>query len=222
MENQKKSKGMTALVVLLLIVTIAALVLATYAWAKYTSSTNNTATAQVAKWNVTFTPDNNSFIGTYSHVVPERIAPGMTGTFDITVVPNDTEVCFNYEIKIDSVQFLGDGDTVLPDSTVLDGTITLADFRSHITFKDSSNTDLTNGTNTIHGTFDLGTHNTAPATSTGVNTVTWSWPYNTTDTANMAAYDAIDTAAGKYAAAHTFKMKVNYTVTATQVQPTAN
>ena len=37
MEKQKKSVGTIALVVLLLIVTIASLVLATYAWSTYTS-----------------------------------------------------------------------------------------------------------------------------------------------------------------------------------------
>ena len=58
MENNKKSVGKTVLIVALLIVTIAALVLATYAWAKYTSTTDGTATAQVAKWNVNATTGN--------------------------------------------------------------------------------------------------------------------------------------------------------------------
>ena len=120
MENQKqkKSAGTIALVVLLLIVTIASLVLATYAWAKYTSKESSTAEAPVAKWNVTFTPANDTFVGTYSHVVTNKIAPGTSGTFDIAVNPNDTEVCFNYTIKIDNVQFLGDDNAVLPDTTV--------------------------------------------------------------------------------------------------------
>ena len=56
MEKQKKSVGTTLLVILLLIVTIAALVLATYAWAKYTEKVaENTASVQVAKWNVNAT-----------------------------------------------------------------------------------------------------------------------------------------------------------------------
>lgn len=231
MEKQKKSVGTIALVILLLIVTVVSLILATYAWAKYTTTQSSNATAPVAKWNVSFTPDNSTFVGHYSHVVDGKIAPGTTGTFDITVVPSTTEVCFNYTIKIDSVQFLN-GETVLPDSTVLKertaeegGNITLGMFRSHIVFKDSANNDITDGTNVISGTYDLGgTHNsTTGAALTGTNTVTWTWAYEQGTGAAATTYDEIDTAAGEYAAktGNDFKMKVNYTATAVQVEPNA-
>ena len=123
MENQKqkKSVGTIALVVLLLIVTIASLVLATYAWAKYTSKTSDNATAEVAKWDVTFDQDKSKMFATFQHVTPSRIAPGTNGSFDIEVKPNDTEVCFDYTINIDSLEFVGsDGKTAIADTTVLE------------------------------------------------------------------------------------------------------
>ena len=223
MEN-KKSTGKTALIVLLLIVTIASLVLATYAWAKYTTTESGSATAQVANWDVSFTSADDTFTGTYSHVVTGKIAPGTTGTFDVTVNPGDTEVCFNYTMKIDSVQFLNGSDAVLPDDTEIADGITLADVKSHIKFTNAAGTDVTNGAVTS-GTFDLTSHNTAPAANAsntdGKETFTWTWPYEgtATEAAEIAAYDAIDTAAGEYATANGLKMKVNYTVTAVQVQP---
>ncbi len=224
MEKQNKSTGKTVLIVLLLLVTIVSLVLATYAWAKYTTTEEGTATAQVANWNVTFTSADNTFTGTYTHVVEGKIAPGTTGTFDVTVNPNDTEVCFDYTMKIDSVQFLDGQDNVLADTTTLADGVTLADFRSHIKFTNEAGTDVTNGAATS-GTFDLSNHNSGTASNaadtTGKETFTWTWPYNGTATEAdaIAAYDKIDTAAGEYAAANGLKMKVNYTVTAVQVEP---
>ena len=247
MENQKqkKSVGTIALVVLLLIVTIASLVLATYAWAKYTSKESGNATAPVAKWNVEFTEADSTFVGHYSHVVDGKIAPGTTGTFDITVVPNNTEVCFDYTIKIDSIEFYN-GETLMTDNDELADGVTLGQFKSHIILTDEHGVDITNGSNTIKGTFDLTNHTTAGSVNTpgtltdGVNTVRWTWAYELTTTGateeQKAAYDAIDTAAGKFAAGtHTktvdneetqvpndFKIKVNYTATAVQVNPTGS
>lgn len=226
MEKQKKSFGTIALVVLLLIVTVVSLILATYAWAKYTTTNTSNATANVAKWNVSFTPDNSTFTGHYSHVVEGKIAPGTTGTFTVTPVPADTEVCFNYTIKIDSIDFMnGTSDTPLADSTVLDGSITLANLRSHIVFT-SGNIDLTDGTNSISGTYNLGdgansgsgTHNnsTGAALANASHTITWTWAFS-----GSGNYDEVDTAAGKYADANGLRMKVNYSATAVQVEPNA-
>ncbi len=230
--TNSKSTGTTALIVLLLLVTIAALILATYAWAKYTSTQTGNATATVAKWDVSFTPGNDSFTGDYSHVVDGKIAPGTSGTFDVTVDPGSTEVCFDYSIEITDVEFLnGSSDTPLADSTVLKersaaegGNITLGMLKSHIVFTDESNNDVTNGT-AITGRYDLNgtTHNstTGAAATDGTVTVTWTWAYALTSgtDAQKAEYDAIDTAAGEYADANGLRMKVNYTATATQVNP---
>ena len=105
MENQKqkKSVGTVLLVILLLIVTIASLILATYAWAKYTTQTEGTATAQVAKWDVGVDFKHNDFQETYSHILAGKMAPGSSGSFDIYVDPKTTEVDFKYEISLDSI-----------------------------------------------------------------------------------------------------------------------
>lgn len=248
MENkQKKSVGTIALVILLLIVTIVSIVLATYAWAKYTTTESSNATATVAKWNVDFTQGNNTFTGTYSHVVEGKIAPGTSGSFTVTPVPGDTEVCFDYTIKIDKVDFISPTGDVLPETTVLDnnGTpedttddIKLSQLRSHIRFTNAAGVDVTDGALTS-GTYNLGSHNSttgAALNPTGAQTFTWNWPYElTTDGATeeeKAAYDKIDTAAGKYSNDNTatvegtsingLRMKVNYTATAVQVEPNSD
>ena len=102
MENQKqkKSAGTVVLVVLLLIVTIAALILATYAWARYTTVETGTATAQVAKWDVTFEEGSNIFSKTYTHVVKDRLAPGMTGSVTMNITSSLTETDYDYRIKM--------------------------------------------------------------------------------------------------------------------------
>lgn len=102
MENQKqrKSVGTIVLVVLLLIVTVLSLVLATYAWARYTTVEHNNATATVAKWDVSFTPGTTVFTKSYDHVVSQRLAPGTRGEFVMEINSNETEVSYEYGIKI--------------------------------------------------------------------------------------------------------------------------
>ena len=238
MEKQKKSIGAIVLVILLLIATIVSLILATYAWAKYTSTQSGSATAEVAKWNVSFNEGKNSFTGHYNHVVDGKIAPGTEGEFTITPTASSTEVCFDYTIKIDNVQLLN-GTTVLGNDDVLADGVTVAQVLSHIQFK-SGSTVLSNGaagTGELTGTYNLGTtnHNSTTGTSSDPtsHTITWVWPYQlTTEGATAeekAAYDKIDTAAGKFAAgttgegenakANDLKLKVNYTITAVQVNP---
>lgn len=235
MENkkQKKSVGTIALVVLLLIVTIASLVLATYAWAKYTSKTEGTAQAEVAKWDVTFSDADTNFVGTYTHITANKIAPGSSGTFDITVAPGNTETCFNYVIKIDSFEFVDENGDVLPTSTVLeaasattaaiDGVIsdvTIADLRSHIVVTDVDSSTALNTNSTVNGAWHI--NGCADASSNDLSkTISWAWAYEGTgDAAAQAAYDVVDTAAGRYVAAgNTLRLKFNYTITATQVAP---
>lgn len=236
MEKEKKSIGAIVLVVLLLIATIVTLILATYAWAKYTSTQTGSATAQVAEWNVSFTEGKNSFTGEYSHVATGKIAPGTTGSFTITPSAASTEVCFNYTIQITSVKLLN-GETELANDFVLADDVTVGQVLSHITFT-SGGTTLNNGatgTNSISGTYNLGSHNSTSgaASSPESYTITWTWPYELENgTAEQkAAYNVIDTAAGKYAAGTTgeganatqnnLQLKVNYTINAVQVQPGA-
>lgn len=224
-QKQKKSVGTILLVILLLIVTIASLILATYAWAKYTTTTGPVeTTATVAKWNVEFQPENESFTGTYDHVVEGKIAPGTSGTFSVTAKPNDTEVCFTYTIVLDKLDFIDPDGNILPDSTILDDKgnedssddITLGQFRSHIKFTNESGDDVTPGRTTedgvetnvagavTNGSYHLSANNDKHTGATGsldnndgVDEFTWTWLYNNSEDPN---YDEVDTAAGKYSA----------------------
>lgn len=234
MENQKqkKSVGTIALVVLLLIVTIASLILATYAWAKYTSKTTGTAQAEVAKWDVTFSDVDTNFVGTYTHITDTKIAPGSSGTFDITVNPGTTETCFNYVIKIESFEFVGADGKVLDPTTVLeaktaetaeidgvkalDKDITVVDLRNHIVVTDEDGHTLATGSEATTGAWHINACADKKSNDTS-KTISWAWAYqDTTDD----EYDVVDTAAGRYVAAgNTLRLKFNYKITATQIAP---
>lgn len=229
MEKQKKSVGTTLLVVLLLIVTIAALVLATFAWARYTQDVTpaaNNATANVAKWNVNATVDGTAqYTKDFEHVVNVKLAPGTSGVIPVTVNLNDTEVCVDYEITITGVTnkpthlsfykgaYDGTNYTIATGASAFQGTET--------------------ATPIITGTLDLDDHNTVNATDytnateelTGPSVteyIYWDWPYsyaeNTTANkteADEAAYDAVDTQDGINAE----QMIVSIKIVATQVRP---
>ncbi len=217
MENQKKSKGMTALVVLLLIVTIAALILATYAWAKYTSSGNGTAVANIAKWNVTFNETSDVVITTQTHVVTGKIAPGSKGTFAIQPNANDTEVCFTYEVKVTAVDLVdGSGNVV----TTVGDNVSVAGFASHIVLREgsSSGTVMTVNSTALNGAYNLDGHNNATGATTDTTTIYWEWKYE--DDPQTDAYDELDTAVGQAVASGEIAgLRFTYTVKATQVQP---
>lgn len=105
MEKEKKSKGTTALVILLLLVTFASVIIATYAWAKYTTTLpEGTANAVVAKWNVDGESSNLTWTKEFKHVVPNKLAPGTSGTIPVTFGINDTEVDVNYTITLVSAE----------------------------------------------------------------------------------------------------------------------
>lgn len=188
MEN-KKSTGKTALIVLLLIVTIVSLVLATYAWAKYTTTDNGTATAQVAKWNVTANTADLTFSKKFTHVVdPNKLAPGTDGTFSASLDVTGTEVDVAYTITIDKIENK-------PTNLIL---------------KDDQNNVLAVNS-TITGTILC-----TATDQTAQEVITWQWPYETGNTnEEKAANDVIDTTDGE--AAKT--MTIEYTITAVQVKP---
>lgn len=171
MEKQNKSTGKTALIVLLLLVTIVSLVLATYAWAKYTTTEEGTATAQVAKWNVTADTAELTFSKTFTHVVdPNKLAPGTNGQFSASLDVTGTEVDVAYTITIDSIE----------------------NKPTNLIIKDAKQNVLAEGSK-ITGELPVG--------STSVSEVmTWDWPYETgTSADDIAANDAIDTADGEAA-----------------------
>lgn len=104
MEKKKNNTGVIALTVLLVIVTIASLVAATYAWAKYTSTTTGSTTAVVAKWNVAGSSKDLTWSKTYTHVVAQKLAPGTSGTIPVTFGISDTEVDVHYKITLVSAE----------------------------------------------------------------------------------------------------------------------
>ena len=186
MENNKKSTGKTVLVVLLLIITIVSIVLATYAWAKYTTTIEGNSTGVVAKWNVSGNVANEiKWSKTYNHVVENRLAPGTSGVIPVTFGINDTEVDVKYTISIV-------GATNKPTNlhfyeATYDGT----------TYTKLSDNELTTTavegatTGVITGTI---AHNAADDAKTATRYIYWEWPYTTGNDANeIAANDAIDT-----------------------------
>lgn len=151
MEKQNNTMGKTVLIVLLLVVTIVSLVLATYAWAKYTSSfENKTATAQVAKWNVSADSADLTFSKTFTHVIdPNKLAPGTDGTFSASLDVTGTEVDVAYTVKIKSIENK-------PTNLIL---------------TDDEGNTLTVGSE-ITGTLPVGS-------TTATEVITWNWPYET-------------------------------------------
>lgn len=195
MENnnkQTKFNGKTALIVFLLLVTIVAVILATYAWAKYTETFDGEATAQVAKWNVSATSGNLTFAKTFTNVVePNKLAPGTNGSFTANLDVTGTEVDVRYTIKVVSIE----------------------NKPQNLKIKNSDGTELTAGDVIKEGTIAVG-----DTTKTVAEEITWEWPYHTgtvDETTGIATGDAQDTEDGKSAK----EMKITYEVVAVQVQP---
>lgn len=216
MEKQNKSTGKTVLIVLLLIVTIVSLVLATYAWAKYTSNGDGTATAQVAKWNVTVSTDTTKFQQTYTHVLNERIAPGTSGQLDATVaVGTDTEVDVDYKIYIEDVKVEYVGEARKDEN----GTEIPAAIPANMIFKDSENNTIAHSALTAGTEIASGRVLVNAGKSDVTTALTWEWPYETGDKlegpSDLNEGDAQDTLDGQYPV----KITITYKVDAWQVEP---
>lgn len=213
--NKKKSTGTVALIVLLLIITIVALVFATYAWAKYTEKSTGTASANVAKWNVTLDNTTKDFAGSHTHVVTEKIAPGTKGSFNIQIDPGTSEVCIAYQIKLTGVSFAGANDSTIKHLKFFSDEA----HTKEVKFDGTVNSDLT-------GTIDLTSDNARPYTQSPVTeTIYWIWPYDFEEANSIAAYNDIDANAEAYdqednkAGKDVTSMSVTYEVRAWQVDP---
>lgn len=103
MEKDKKNYGKSILVVLLLLITMVALVFATYAWARYTSTASGNVQASIARWDVTLSSDTSKFVKKYEHVVKEKMAPGTEGQIDIALAANETDVNFDFELALNDI-----------------------------------------------------------------------------------------------------------------------
>ncbi len=114
MKNQTKSKTgiiYNIIIVLLILIIAVSSCIGIFAWAKYTSSINGTASAQVAKWSfklvdgITETSDVIDFAFTrtdgYEHVEAGKLAPGTYGKFQIGIDARGTETILEYIIEVE-------------------------------------------------------------------------------------------------------------------------
>ena len=202
MENnqpKKKNAGLTALIALLLIITTIASCLGIYAWAKYTQRIDGQASAAVAKWSfnvnlkkgqqtVALSSEAIDLATTTAHVADNRIAPGTSGTFDIEIDTQGTEVSLQYEVSLGlencprNITFSrktgesGGQDVFTPISA---GGSTNTRSRTITFSKDLSLSDVTTA-NTNQTTF--------------IERIHWDWPYELTEgsDADKLAYDTRD------------------------------
>lgn len=200
--NQKYSTGISVFIVFLLLIVIIVVILATYASAKYTSSIEMEATAQVAKWNVKAT-GSKTFEKEYEHIVKNRIAPGTNGSFDINIDIQDTEVDVEYKVILENVVPLNSDTDIVPTNLVLKGSIE----NKEIVFQNKA---LVNNGIIAESTIKKG--QTAPVTSV----LSFDWPYETgSNDAEKAENNIKDTEDSKKAGS----LKIKYKVVASQVKP---
>lgn len=191
---ESKKRNSLLLMVLLLLIGITALYVAgTYA--KYTAEFSGTGTAQVAKW--AFKSENESktididLTENYdpSTLVADRIAPGTSGSFDIALTNEDSEVGVDFTVSFGNV-------TNKPTNLKF--------------YKDASfNNELDPANDTITGKL-------AAEDATGVTVkVYWKWLYETGAVTNgIATGDAADTTNGETPASLTVPMTIKGVQTA--------
>ena len=105
---KKTNKSAIVLLVLLVAVAVTALFVAS-TYAKYVGDVNGSGTATVAKWS--FEDDNDDvdfeidLTENYdpSTLSADRIAPGTSGSFDITLVNTNTETGVNFTLTLGTV-----------------------------------------------------------------------------------------------------------------------
>ena len=194
-------KRMSILAVLVLAVTATAyFVSGTYA--KYTSNADVSGSAQVAKWNVTFTDGSNTITDGATFSLGRtadtgvsgdtKIAPGTTGSFTFGVNAADTEVAFVYGISF----------TVENKPTYL---------------KFYSDSEMTQEITATSGVYTVTANTNVAATDTVAETKTVYWKWVFEDETDATANDATDTTEGIAAAT----MTVNASLTATQLDVAA-
>ena len=194
MENnqpKKISAGLTAVIVLLLVITTIASCLGIYAWAKYTTRLpDGQTTAQVAKWhfelrNGTSQVESGKQLlaltrtDGYGHVVTGELAPGTFGEFLLEIDTTGTEVTLVYDVDI----------------TLEDCPVNL------IFYKDSAHTQVlekeavSEGVVKLHWSKYLSLDSTADnyVNKVHLEKIYWNWPYETLDQqGNATAGDAQD------------------------------
>ena len=185
---EKKKRNAVLLLVLLLLVAISVSYIAgTYA--KYTSEIkNNNGTATVAKWAFDTDNANSGTLNcpldkTYDTdtLVSGKIAPGTSGTCELSISNANSEVGVNYEIK----------------PSTISGAPT-----NMLFYKDAGHTTAFSAASTITGTL-------TPGASAQTVSIYWVWPYETP--ANSDSGDTDDTTNGKAAGTMTASFDITGT-----------
>lgn len=166
-----KNKSISTNLIIAILILIIAISSCTgiYAWAKYTSQIDGTATAQVAKWSfkvvdgITETTDVIDFAFTrtdgYGKVAEGVLAPGTYGEFEIGIDASGTETILEYTI-----------DVILNNKP-----------KNLKLYSDSAKTEeitVSNNEFTINGYMDLEEVKTIKTVK-----VYWNWPYESGDDA---------------------------------------
>ncbi|MDR0978902.1 MAG: hypothetical protein LBL91_03055 [Lachnospiraceae bacterium] len=183
---EKGSKKNVILIVVLILLTIAAVILATWSYARYISVVNADGTATVARWSFTAT-NGEATLDTIaledttlnSKVADGKIAPGTDGSFNIVVDGSGSEVAIEYSIELSNFQDMP----------------TNLKFYSDAAFQNE--VAIVEGTVEFTGTIALAAIDT-PVTKT----LYWKWAYETPDG------DSADTADGVAASTATFDIKI--------------
>lgn len=205
-KENKKQNNNTAVIAILALLLIAVLAFGIWAWSKYTSTLEGNGTATVAKWNFgTATELKNIDLATTSggttmddvnNVAADRIAPGTSGHFSVTLNTTGTEVALSYDIVLSNMQNKPTNLHFYSDAAC------------------ENKIDTTDGAK-ISGTIaqeDTGKEKTV--------TIYWKWAYETgTDATNIAKNDETDTNEGKAATEN--GVTFNLTITGTQINPAA-
>lgn len=197
MENsqpKKKNAGLTALIALLLIITTVASCVGLYAWAKYISSQNGQATAQIAKWYFNLKTGEETIDGKtktlleltrtdeYGHVAQGKIAPGTHGELPIIIDTTGTEVDLKYDL------------VVVIENCPTNMTFTTSDATKTTVVRSGTGTAQDPKIATITVTKYI-SHSVTDANRKHNETITWNWPYETLDANNSAvAGDEVDKA----------------------------
>ena len=197
-EKTIKNKGNNLLfltIIILLAIIMVSSSLGLYAWAKYQTSSQGTATAQIAKWYFNlktgeYTQNGPQLLSltrtdNCEHVAEGKLAPGTSGVLPIIVDTTGTEVDLVYDVTI-TINNCPQNLVCTPQTP-------------------SSTTQTITGEGTAQNprVRTIRIKKYVPCTTQNANrqhdeTITWNWPYETGSGAELITNDEIDTTdAGK-------------------------
>lgn len=164
--------------------------------AKYTTTVSGTGAADVAAWKIAFAHDSDAKTSDYTftladtgtnktNVTANKVAPGSTGSFVVSIDGAGTEVAFDYTIKIDTANLNG------------------------VPIKFYSDQSMTNEIPS-NGLTDSVTVDAASKKKE--QTIYWAWDTTSTDTADTAIGTAEGTSDGSKTGTFTVKLTATQAV----------